>query len=237
MKKITIATLTILSSATLLFAQHRYQEKSGVIEYEINANGEVMGIETKITGTNTQHFKDYGNIFLTKEKTTQVTMGTKQVSKIITKLDNDTLYSADLKNKIIIKYKLDDKMKKLSLVTSNEKNLKKNGAKKRGSETIAGYKCDIWDLKDETMCIYKGIPLKITSTQAGLTNTQIAKSVKFGSVSEEELRLPPYPIKTKGDLIEDMKKEIQQQIKDASPEEKKMMEDMLKKIEAKLASK
>lgn len=230
MKKINLAVLTIAVTSSLLVAQNRYGEKSGIIEYEISGGGKVMGVDTKITGNSTQYFKNYGNTLLTKEKTSQTTMGTTQVEEDIFKLVDDTIYSVDLDKKIIFKMKLDGKMKELGMLSANKEDLIKNGGKKIGSETVAGYTCDNWDLKNEKLCVYKGIPLKITSTQMGLTHIQKATSVKFESVNEDMFTLPQYPEKNQADMMQDMKKQMAQEMKNATPEERKMMQDMMQKL-------
>ncbi len=87
--------------------------------------------------------------------------------------------------------------------------------KKIGTEKVAGFECDIWQLKKCKMSIYKGVPLKIESSAMGITQIQIAKLAKFDvSVSADNLKLPNFPIKSQKDVM-------QSQMEGMSPEQKK----------------
>lgn len=230
MKKIDIAILALVATSTLLTAQERYGVKSGIIEYKLAIVGKVMGIDSEISGKSTQYFKNYGDTILTKEKISQTVMDTTHEEEDIYKLKSNTVYNVDLDKKIIFKMKLGDDMKELGMLSASEKNLIKNGGKKIGSEKIAGYTCDNWQVKDEKLCVYKGIPLKITTTQMGMTHTQIATKVEFKSVNDESFKLPDYPIKTEKDMMDDLKNKMTKQMENATPQEKKMMQEMVKKL-------
>ena len=65
------------------------------------------------------------------------------------------------------------------------------GAKKEGTEMVAGLECTTWKRKSETMCIHKGIILKKHSD--GVTTT--ATKVDFDTALEEkDFNLPDFPL-------------------------------------------
>ena len=78
-----------------------------------------------------------------------------------------------------------------------EKMLKQMGGKKIGTETIAGYTCDVWKMRVATQCLYKGVPLKVTTNLMGIERTEVATEAHFDiDIDESSYRLPNFP-KTK----------------------------------------
>lgn len=224
MKKLYLVIILIFCASSLFAQIKRYDVKSGIVEYDISGKGNVMGMTTTIKGESKICFKEYGALELSEEKTSQNIMGQQEVNHDITKFEKDTVYNVDFEDKLIYKQKISDLKKDMFLKETNEKSLKNLGAKKIGSEKIAGFDCEVWQLKNAKISVYKGVPLKIESSAMGITQIQIAKLVKFDiPVSDENLKLPNFPIKTQKDVMNS-------QMEEMSPEQKRMMQDMMKNM-------
>ncbi len=227
-----ILMFLLILSATFSFADmKRYLVKSGEVQYKISGSGSMMGMPTKLQGESFLYFKDYGSIELSREKTSEDIMGQKELEEDITKFENGIVYSVDLEDKVIYKQTIlldeDDEI----FQNKDEDSLKSLGGKKVGSEKIAGYKCDVWELSGTKICIYKAVPLKIESTAMGISHTQLATSAKFDiSIDDEKFTLPNYPIKSMSDIREQRQKEMKKQMENMSPEEQKMMKDMMENM-------
>ena len=227
----SLLILLVLLNTYSFASMKRYLVKSGEVEYKIVGNGMMMGISTKLEGDSFLYFKDYGNTEVTKEKISQDIMGQKEIEQDITKFENGMVYSVDFEEKVIYKQKvpvdLDDPM----LQNKGEESLKSLGAKKIGSDKIAGYNCTTWELHDAKMCIYKGVPLKIETSTMGVTQIQIAKKAKFDNkIDDVKFQLPNYPIKSMADIQRMRQEEMESQMQNMSPEQKKMMQDMMKNM-------
>lgn len=224
MKKLYLVIILIFCASSLFAQIKRYDMKSGIVEYEISGKGNVMGMTTTISGESKVFFKNYGALELSEEKTSQNIMGQQETNHDITKFENDTVYSVDFEEEVIYKQKISDSQKDMVIKETNEESLKNLGGKKIGTEKVAGFECDVWQLKNAKMSIYKGIPLKIESSAMGITQVQKAKLAKFNiSVSADNLKLPNFPIKSQ-------KAVMQSQMEGMSPEQKKMMQDMMKNM-------
>lgn len=109
----------------------------------------------------------------------------------------------------------------------SEKNLSSMGAKKTGKINILGYECDVWELGEEKISVYKTVPLKIEISSMGVLQVQEATSAKFDiEISDEKFKLPNFPIKK----VENMSLDEQAEVPELSPEQEKMMEDMMKQM-------
>ena len=225
MKKILI-TLTFLTS--FLFAEaQRYDVKSAIVEYEIKGTGVVMGAKAFIKGTSSLYFKDYGNTEYNEENIVQVIMGEKEEEHTISKIVANKVYTVDFEDEVIYEQKilLDDNNN--PILNMKDKDLLSMGAKKVGSEVILGYKCDVWELGEDKISVYKSIPLKIVSVSMGITQIQEAKIANFDiKIDENKFKLPPYPIKTVDEILKDGDSEVPE----LSPEQEKMMQDMIKQM-------
>lgn len=225
MKKI-VFILAVFTS--ILFAQaQRYELKSAIIEYEIKGSGLVMGAKALLNGTSNLYFKDYGNIELIEEKIAQTIMGEKEEEHTISKLVGNKVYTVDFEDEVIYEQKilLDDDNN--PILNMKDSDLISMGAKKIGNEKILGYLCDIWELGEDKLSIYKSIPLKIVSVAMGITQIQEAKVAKFDiKIDDEKFKLPSFPIKTVEEILEDGNSEVPE----LSPEQEKMMEEMMKQM-------
>lgn len=224
--------IVFLSFITLLWSSNRYEIKSGIVNYKINTTGKSFGMDMSSNGKRSLYFKEWGSIELSDESITQNIMGDKQTTRNMTKLDKKNSYSVDFDNKVIIKTSLDELAKKGKLVDKNI--LKDMDAKKTGTGKVLGFKCDIWNLMDSKVWIYKGVVLKSESSAMGIKTIETAVSAKFGiSVPKSKFVLPDYPVKT---LHQMMSEEI---VSDENSENKKapstmpsseQMQDMMKQF-------
>lgn len=225
---IVLAFFIVLSSNA---SMKRYEVKSGQVEYETVGEGSMMGMPTKMSGKSTVIFKDYGAVELMHDKTTQTIMGQKEVEEDITKFDNGVVYSVDNEEKVIFKQQVPVDSKDPMLIEKGKKSLEAIGGKIIGTDKIAGFKCNVWQLQGYKMCVYKAVPLKMETTVMGIKQTQIAKSAKFNiSISDDKFKLPNYPIKTMSDMMGENMKQMQQEMQNMTPEQKKMMQDMMKNM-------
>lgn len=214
---------TILLTQVIFAQTNRYELKSAIVEYDIQGKSYIMGMEALIVGNASLYFKDYGNTEYTMEKTSQKVMGEKEDSYAITKVVNNTIYSVDFEEQVIYEQKLvlEDEYSFIK----NEKNLNSMGANKIGKEKILGYECDIWQLGEEKIWVYKTVPLKIEASSMGIIQTQIAKNAKFDiEIPKEKFNLPKFPTKK----VEDMFFEEQSEMPELSIEQEKMIQELMK---------
>ena len=227
MKKISLLLVLIFGVVSLFADMKRYEIKSAQIQYEISGSGNMMGMTTKISGTSSLIFKDYGNIEISHEKFSQDIMGQKEITEDITKLDSGTVYSVNLEDKVIYKQEIPLDSDDPTLSLKGKKSLEALGGKKLGSEKILGYNCEVWELSGVKMWMYKSVPLKTETNTMGIVQTQIAKDVKFDiSISDDKFKLPNYPIKTRADMMGEAMKGME----NMTPEQQKMMQDMMKNM-------
>lgn len=227
MQKISLFIILMLSVTSLFSQVKRYEIESGFIEYDIIGSGNIMGITTKISGTRSLIFKDYGSIELDHEKFSQDMMGQKDITENITKFDGNVVYSVNLEDKVIYKQQIPVDSDDPALTLKGKKSLVSLGGKKLGNEKILDYDCEIWEFSGVKTWMYKAVPLKIETTIMGIKHMQIAKSVKFDiSLSENKFKIPDYPIKTRGDMMN----EAMQEMNKMSPEQQKMMQEMMNKM-------
>ncbi|HGZ70965.1 MAG TPA: hypothetical protein ENK74_06155, partial [Nitratifractor sp.] len=204
MKKVIVAVIGV----SLLFAGaesfKKYGVKSGKVEYKITGSGNIMGMgKIKIVGKSRLLFDDYGKIELKEESKVQQTavMGNVQNEKshTLTLQKEGTFYSADFGRKRVVK----SEVPLAGAVKTSGKSaqqigfdmLKKMGGKKVGSSTILGYKCDIWELMGTKQCIYKGVPLSITSNIMGMQTKEIATKAEFDiNIDKSSFKLPDFPV-------------------------------------------
>ncbi|GIT97351.1 DUF4412 domain-containing protein [Sulfurovum sp. TSL1] len=189
----------VVATSTLDAETKRYQIQSAIIEYATKSSGNVMGIQTQTEGKSKTLFKEWGKVELHDERTRSVIMGKEAHSRQTTKIDHDNVYIVDYEQKSIHLY--DSK----SLMQSEYKDLAKNtketilsmGGTKTGEETLFGYDCEIWETQQIKLWLHKGIILRSITHMMGLTHSIEATDIQMNvSVSDEDLKLPDFPIKT-----------------------------------------
>lgn len=186
--------ILLLCGALTVFAnaqEKRYELKSAKILYSINGSGKMMGMNTKLSGEASLLFTDYGKKELSSETTTQDIMGQKEITKSMTKIENDTIYSVDFEEQTINTMSL--KQFAQYSPQKGEQTLKEMGAKKVGYDTVLGYKCENWEFQGTKTCFYKGVLLKSTSSMMGVTQTQIATKIDFDpKITKNSFDLPKF---------------------------------------------
>lgn len=223
MSRIVIFLMLIIVE---IFAQsNRYEVKSAVVEYKITGGGTIMGVESSLKGVGSLYFKNFGALEYSMEKSIQKVMGESEEAYNVSKIVDDKIYSVDFEDNIIYEQNLimDEEL----LNIKNEKNLSSMGAKKTGKINILGYECDVWELGEEKISVYKTVPLKIEIASMGVLQVQEATSAKFDiEISDEKFKLPNFPIKK----VDNMSLDEQSEVPELSPEQEKMMEDMMKQM-------
>ena len=191
----------------------RYEVKSGVVEYKLTTKMGAAGMGINIEGTRVIKFKDYGAKELREEKTTttQKMFGktTKSSKHQMSLMNNGKTYAVDFKEKAI--YEAGNIGGAMAGFAGSDMHkmgmemLKKMGAKKVGTDTVAGIECDVWDLKGIKECIYKGVVLKMEANIAGSKIEEVATSAKFNvNIPDDELKLPNYPKKNIDNMMNQM---------------------------------
>jgi len=232
MKQIKILSAVfalILATVNLNAETKRYEIKSGIIEYAISGGGNMMGIETKTEGKSKAFFKEWGEVELHEETTKSVIMGREENTHQTTKINNGKVYVVDYEQKTIVQYEYDPSM----LGHSEHKDLAKSGkemmlamnATKTGEESVLDYLCEVWETPKIKLWLHKGVMLKSKVKVMGITHTTEATNIQFNiSVSDEDFKLPDFPIKT----MEENNGNTPSQMPQMTPEQMQQMRDMMK---------
>jgi len=182
----------------------KYLVENGTVLYEITGSGNIMGATQKVSGKKRLIFDSYGYNEMTEEVSAQKmnVMGHKQIDKThkLTLIQGTTVKSVDFKHKKI--YESTPPSMSLLIAASNqnlaqmgEKMLKQMGGHKTGTDTVLGYKCDIWKMTVATQCIYKGVPLWIKTNVMGIKRVEKAIKAKFDNGSKViPSKLPNYKV-------------------------------------------
>jgi hypothetical protein len=189
----------------------RYPMKSGMIFYDINTTAHSSEFDTHKTGIARLIFDNWGAKELKEEDTTEVQTGDFQEThdhRSISLIDNGTIYTVDFNDDTI--YKTRDRSLDLSIAEgedlSNEniKLIKDMKGIKVGTDNVAGFDCDVWKVKDQEICLYKGIPLRITVKNEGFFSERKAVQVVLNKeIPPEQFKLPDFPIVVDDDYSSD----------------------------------
>lgn len=202
MGKFKYILMFLLVDFISLFAANRYEVKSGIVEYEILGSAESMQKGDTISGTSKLYFKDFGNLELSDERIIQTIMGEKEEERTISKIVNDKLLTVDFNDEVIYSQKLvlDDENPMVNM--KNYDAFVQMGAKNLGTEEILGYKCDIWQLGEDKIWVYKSVPLKQVSRSLGMVQIQQAKLAVFNiDIKDDKFKLPSFPVKPIEEII------------------------------------
>lgn len=204
--KLTKRCVVLLSVSALTLSSQgifkRYPVESGMIYYDINTTGHSKNFSTKVTGIARLVFDKWGARELKEEDATEVQEGDFKETRdrrSMSKIEGGTIYTVDFDEQTI--YKSRDRSLDLSMAKgddlSNEsmEMLKEMKGYKDGNDTVAGYKCEIWKVKDQSICMYKGIPLRIIIDGPGFHSERTAVHVSFGQpIPEDQFKLPDFPV-------------------------------------------
>jgi hypothetical protein len=180
----------------------RYPVESGMIFYDINVTGTSKGFTTHTSGIARLVFDKWGARELKEEDATEVQTGDFNETRDIrsmTKMDHGTIYTVDFDEQTI--YKTRDRSLDLSIAQGEDLShesielLKEMKGVKIGTDTVAGFPCDVWRAKDQKICLYKGLPLKITVEGPGFYSERKAVQVVLDRpVPEDQFKLPDLPV-------------------------------------------
>ncbi|AXX95791.1 MULTISPECIES: hypothetical protein [Arcobacter] len=225
MGKIRYILIFLLVGFVDLFAANRYNIKSGIVEYEIIGNTEGGAKGDTISGTSKLYFKDFGNLELTDERIIQTIMGEKEEERTISKIVNEKLLTVDFNDEVIYSQKLVlDEENPIQNIKTYEAFIQM-GAKNLGTEEILGYKCEVWQLGEDKIWVYNTVPLKQVSQSLGIVQIQQAKFAVFNiDIKDDKFKLPSFPVKPIEEIIGDGEGEFP----NISPEQEKMMGEMMK---------
>ena len=218
----------LLWGVVSLFADtNRYDVKSAIVEYAIVGSGDVMGSKATLTGSSKLYFKDFGKLELTDEKIVQAVEDDSEEEHNVTKIVGNKIFNVDYNEQVIYQQELVlEDAENAFLNLKNANTLISLGAKKIGSETILGYKCDIWQLGEDKIWIYNTVPLKFVSKSLGLVQIQEAKLAVFNvDIKDDKFKLPAYPVKAVDDVLSTGGTEEPE----LSAEQEKMMNELMKK--------
>ena len=181
----------------------KYLVKSGKVTYTIHGSGNIMGTTQKLKGRKRLIFDKYGFKELNEEATVSKMniLGNEKVDKShrMTLLYGTKATQVDFNHKKIMEMSVPGMGLMIAAANQNiagmgEKMLKQMGGHKIGQETVAGYTCDVWKMRVATQCLYKGVPLKVTTNVLGIQRTEVATEAKFDiTIPESSFRLPNFP--------------------------------------------
>ena len=210
---VTLLALSISSNLLMVEAMaeenttKRYPVSSAKISYEIKGAGEVMGmIKTETLGKKRVIFNAFGMNELTEEnkveKRTHNGETTIDKQHTIKYMKRSTLYSVDFNKKQIMRSENQGLAMAQALMGSNKdmatagkEMMLKMGAKNTGTDKVAGYSCEVWEMLGSTQCLYKGIPLRVVSDVMGIKSTEVATKVEFDiELSKDDFKLPDFPV-------------------------------------------
>ena len=176
---------------------NRYAVKSGKVSYDISGSSEIkaIGYKESIRGKKNVVFDAYGTTELVEvEKIIESSeAGKSDVEKKheLTYISGSDRYRINFDKKRIKKDKNPYYTANYTLVDGKDIKAFMPGAKRTGTEMVAGLECTTWKRKSETMCIYKGIVLK--KHWDGVTT--IARKVDFDVVlGDNDFKLPDFPL-------------------------------------------
>jgi hypothetical protein len=194
----------------------RYPVKSGMIFYDVNIHGESAGSKTITKGIARLVFDNWGARELKEEDLTETQTGDfneTREERSMNKFDNGTIYTVDFTENTI--YKTRDRSIDLSIARgedlSNEtlELIREMKGEKVGKGEVAGFECDLWKIRDQKICLYKGIPLSIVIEQPGFKSEKVALQVVIGKpVDDREFELPDFPVIVDDDYTSNRSAEV-----------------------------
>ena len=204
MRLIFLFTAILTTSIFLHANDHfkRYKFKSGMVFYDVKVSSFDNNLNSQVQGIARLIFDDWGAKELKEEDLAEVQSGDFNDTKsrhTMNKIDYGTVYAVDFDEKTI--YKTRDRdldlaiTQKLDLSNEAVDSLIKLGAQKVGKEKVAGLECDVWQYKDQQVCLYEGIPLKIVIKNAGFYSEKKAVQVVLDKkIPPKEFALPNFRI-------------------------------------------
>ena len=203
-RALSIILLLVISVLPLLAKEgfKRYPVESATILYDVDTIGESSGLKTHTRGVARLVFDHWGAREVKEEDSTEVQTGDFNETRNrrnLSKIDYGTIYSIDYDENIT--YKTRDRDMDAAIAEGKDLSgenftfLKDIHAQKVGTETIVGLTCDLWKGQDQEVCLYQGIPLRISIHSEGFNSSRTAVYAKVDMpVQESEFDLPQFPI-------------------------------------------
>ena len=225
-----IATLTLIASS-LLLAKGDYEVKSAKIEFEIKSTQNMGNRIKEVTGTKRIVIDNYGEQEL--EEISRVMKYTRDGKTKVDKshhikyINGNVFYTVDLNRKTM--NRMTGYMGTLFGTKTLDYRLKKlQKMKKIGTDTVAGHKCDVWQLgKTTKTCYYKGILLREESTLMSMKKVVVATKVEFDiKIKKDDFKIPIFPINGKlftHSELEEMDKKSKEKLKKDIKETERIM--------------
>ncbi|NPA50027.1 MAG: hypothetical protein GXO02_00160 [Epsilonproteobacteria bacterium] len=200
--KIAILSLFVIFMGLDAKIFKRYPVKSAMIFYDVKTSSVAKGLNNQVRGIAKLVFDNWGAREVKEEISTEIQTGDFNETRkrhFLSKIDFGTIYTVDFDENVT--YKTRDRDMDIAIMNgedwSNEpiEILKRMKAKKVGEEMVAGVKCEKWELKDQSICLYKGMPIKIVVRGPGFETSRTAIQVIIDKpVPEKEFELPNFPI-------------------------------------------
>ncbi|HEO97735.1 MAG: hypothetical protein JW682_00185 [Campylobacterales bacterium] len=224
-----------VTAGTLYAEEKRYEVKSGVVEYAITKSGNMMGITMQGNGTAKTLFTAWGNVELYSEEGETTTMGRTEHEREMTKVDHGKLFVVDFDQKVIYEYT--PEMLKNSeyqdFAQTGKEMIESMGGQKIGEERVMGYLCEVWEIAPVKLWLHKGVMLKSEAEMMGIKHTTIATKVNLNvSISESDLKLPDFPIKSPSENMIFDGEENENEIPQLTPEQMQQMQEIMKNFSA-----
>jgi len=205
MKKAMSAMVVLALAILPLMAKEgfkRYPVESATILYDVDTTGQSSGLKTRTLGVARLVFDQWGAREIKEEDSTEVQTGDFNEThnrRSLSMIDNGTIYSIDYDDNVTYKTRDRDMDAAIAegkdLSGENFEFLKELHALKVGTETIVGLTCDLWQGSGQEVCLYQGIPLRITVEAEGFRSSRTAVYAKINlPVKESEFSLPHFPI-------------------------------------------
>lgn len=199
MKLPTLLTLSLSLLGSTLWADSKLIDVEGAsITYKTSSHTKFGPIESKINATEHLYLKKWGAVQLHEEQsTTESTMGGNHQEHEMNLVEDGMAYSVNFEAKKIEKMPLALAPEEFAQYNENWRDsLEKTGAKKIGTDKVAGYTCEVWEMAQfgAKTCVYKGLALRTVVNFAGTTSTTIATKVDIGVPSAKYFKLPDYPV-------------------------------------------
>lgn len=223
--------ITLAMISTLGAEEKRYEVKSGMIEYTITQSGNMMGVNIDGRGTAKTLFNAWGSVELHTEESKTTTMGRTEQERQMTKVDHGKLFVVDFEEKVIYEYT--PEMLKHSeyqeFAKTGKEMIASMGGKKIGEEKVMGYPCEVWEMMAVKLWLYKGIMLKSEAEIMGIRHTTTATKIDLGiSLSEDDLKLPDFPVKSASEAMMNEGEEGEE----LTPEQMQQMQELMKSFSA-----
>ena len=244
--------LFLMMGSTLLFSaglgEKKFDVETGMVMYDISGGGVLAeDVNISIKGEGKLRFRDWGVEALIEEDYVELTSGRlHDIYKVkrCEKLEDKQRLDVDFKT---------EKIMERPMPKGNFKEYFLKDMSKTGEDTIAGYRCEVWEGNGVKKCLYKGIPLLIEYYILGVYYQKKALEARLDiETNPSKCTLPDFPIekfalfktniKTESvklpqdlpSLIRRVRKELNQSLKDnnlniddLNPKQKRVVLDKL----------